>query len=592
MKLCPSAVRFLILILGVLLAQAALSQRGMTLRVSVSSTGAQVRDRSERASISGDGRYVAFHSEASDLVQGDTNGTFDVFVHDRRTGATERVSVGSDGRQGNGPSGGYSSRNASISADGRFIAFWSLASNLVEGDTNGTSDVFVHDRQSGRTYRVSVSTDGIEGNNWSWAPSMSADGRYVAFSSSASNLVSGDTNGVDDTFVHDLQTGQTTRVSVNDAGQQGDGASTFCSISADGRYIAYQSQAQNLVPDDTNFFWDVFVYDQQTRDTSRVSLSNSGEQGNGYSWYPSISGDGHYVGFESLATNLVQGDTNNHSDVFLRDRQTGQTLRVSLSSSGEQGNGDSFSPSISSDGRHIAFLSAATNLVEHDINLSKDVFVHDQETGLTSRVSVSSSGQQGDLNSYEPDISANGRYVAFPSDATQLVEHDTNAFRDIFVHQYLADYSSSLPESITVFRGVLEAGGLAEVLASDDQYMIVRSGAVALRTESPVMVVATYTCLAQLPEALDVRWENRVSIHNLVQRLEMRNYITGAFVEIDRREASTTDSVATVHVPNPTEYVEFGPRTMQTRHRIEPLGPVFTSTWRTYIDEISILELG
>jgi Tol biopolymer transport system component len=191
-----------VLMLLSLLVNPALASPGTTTRVSVASNGAQGNGDSFSSSISADGRYVAFHSIASNLVSGDTNGAWDVFVHDRQSGQTTRVSAASNGAQGNGDS-----ESPSISADGRYVAFSSDASNLVSGDTNGAWDVFVHDRQSGQTTRVSAASNGAQGNGDSESPSISADGRYVAFSSDASNLVSGDTNGAWDVFVHDRQSG-------------------------------------------------------------------------------------------------------------------------------------------------------------------------------------------------------------------------------------------------------------------------------------------------------------------------------------------------------------------------------------------------
>jgi Tol biopolymer transport system component len=263
-------------------------------------------------SISADGRYVAFHSDASNLVPGDTNGTWDIFVHDRLTGQTTRVSVASDGTQGNNGSG-----DPSISADGRYVAFTSEASNLVPGDTNGTWDIFVHDRVTGQTTRVSVASDGSEGYGSSFSSSISADGRYVAFSSWASNLVPGDTNGWADVFVHDRVTGQTTRVSVASDGTEGNHVSLLPSISADGRYVAFSSWASNLVPGDTNEVQDIFVHDRLTGQTSRVSVASGGTEGNGASEFPSISADGRYVAFYSAASNLVPGDTNGTWDIFV-----------------------------------------------------------------------------------------------------------------------------------------------------------------------------------------------------------------------------------------------------------------------------------
>jgi Tol biopolymer transport system component len=232
-------------------------------------------------------------------------------------GTTTCVSVASDGSQGN--DGSYS---PSISADGRYVAFDSDASNLVSGDTNSESDVFVHDRQTGETTRVSVASDGEQGNEDSWYPSISADGRHVAFGSSASNLVGGDTNSEYDVFVHDRQAGQTTRVSVASDGGQGNDRSEEFSISADGRYVVFDSAASNLVGCDTNDVWDIFVHDRQAGQTTRVSAASDGSQGNSDSGGSSISADGRYVVFDSAASNLVGGDTNGNWDVFVHDRES------------------------------------------------------------------------------------------------------------------------------------------------------------------------------------------------------------------------------------------------------------------------------
>jgi PKD repeat protein/Tol biopolymer transport system component len=401
-----------------------------TTRVSKASDGTQGNeDSGYEGYISADGRYVAFDSRASNLVPGDTNGTDDVFVHDRQTGATTRVSVASDGTQGNDWAWG-----ASISADGRYVAFISNASNLVTGDTNDCSDAFVHDRQTGQTTRVSVASDGTEGDGSSWKVSISADGRYVAFDAFASNLVLGDTNGTWDVFVHDRQTGVTTRISIASDGTEANDGSGGASISANGRYVAFHSDASNLVTGDTNGYKDAFVHDQQTGATTRVSIASDGTQGNENSWTPSTSADGRYIVFYSDASNLVPGDTNGYADTFIHDRQTGATTRVSIASDGTQGNENSWTPFISADGCCVAFLSDASNLVTGDTNGYMDAFVHDRLTGVTARVSIASDGTQGNENSWTPFISADGRYVAFCSDASNLVTNDTNDYRDVFVH--------------------------------------------------------------------------------------------------------------------------------------------------------------
>jgi hypothetical protein len=400
-----------------------------TERVSVDSSGAEGNDESERASISADGRYVSFSSGADNLVPGDTNRYPDVFVHDRQTGVTERVSVDSSGVEGN-----YVSNRASISADGRYVAFGSGADNLVPGDTNGYWDVFVHDRQTGVTERMSVDSSGVEGNNWSLCASISADGLYVAFDSEADNLVPGDTNWRWDVFVHDRQTGLTERVSVDSSGAQGSNTSKRPSISADARYVAFESSADNLVTGDTNGTKDIFVHDRQTGVTERVSVDSSGAQGNHSSSYPFISADARYVAFDSYAKNLVLGDFNNYGDVFVHDRQTGVTERVSVDSSGVEGIDDSFYSPISADGRYVAFTSKADNLVPSDTGRAGDVFVRDRQTGVTERVSVNSLGAEGNNWSAAAAISADGRFVAFQSEASNFVAGDTNGEWDVFVH--------------------------------------------------------------------------------------------------------------------------------------------------------------
>ena len=370
---------------------------------------------------------MAFESSASNLVGGDTNGSFDVFGRDRRTGKTRRLSVSSGGRQ---PNGG--SHLPTLSAHARFIAFWSDASNLVRGDTNHRSDVFVHDRRTGRTRRVSARSSGGQGNGDSVEPFMSAGGRFVSFQSSASNLVHGDSNGARDVFVHDLRRGKTSRVSVSSFGRQGSSDSYDPVISPHGRRLAFTSDAPNLVRSDTNGASDVFLHDQKTGRTRRVSVGSSGGQGNGASLEAELSPRGGIVAFTSLASNLVRRDTNGMSDLFVRNRRTRRTKRVSVSSSGAQANGLSrrSGPTV---GRFVAFHSLASNLAGADTNGTFDVFVRDRGTGRTRRVSVGGAGQLSNGLSGAPRLSADGRFAAFGSLASNLVAGDTNASRDVFV---------------------------------------------------------------------------------------------------------------------------------------------------------------
>jgi predicted RNA-binding protein with TRAM domain len=424
--------------------------RGQTTeRVSVSSTGEEGDAGTIWASsISRDGRFVAFTSEATNLVTDDTNGVKDVFLHDRQTGETTRVSVSSTGEQGNQRSGLSGTSHVALSDDGRFVAFWSEATNLVPNDTNGTADGFVHDRQTGETTRVTVSATGEQdnGTGGSGPQSISSDGRFVGIVSNATNLVPDGTNGLWHVFVHDRDTDEDgifdepgainmTLVSVSSTGRQGNGnTGASISIAGDGSLAVFESYATNLVAGDTNGHRDAFVHDLNTGETTRVSVSSAGEQGNGSSQLPRVSADGRFVAFASNATNLVPGDTNGERDIFVHDRQTGQTTRVNVSSSGQQANGVTwYGVSISAEGRFVAFASDATNLVPGDTNGDRDIFVHDRQTGETTRVSLTATGEQGNGGSSTSSISANGRFVAFDSTAADLVPGDTNGVSDTFV---------------------------------------------------------------------------------------------------------------------------------------------------------------
>jgi hypothetical protein len=397
-----------------------------TKRVNVNSAGAQANADSSDTAVSETGRFIAFTSIATNLVAGDGNGAEDVFVRDRKTGKTTRVSVSSAGVEGNFDSGW-----PTISGGGRFVAFQSNASNLVSGDLNGVRDIFVRDRKKHKTTRISVSSP--EADAFSGAPSISDDGRFVAFDSSATTLVPGDTNGVSDVFVRDRKLGTTTRMSRSSTGAQGNGQSSYAAISADGRFVAFSSDATNFGAGDTNLTTDVYIRDRKKHKTSRVSVSSSGAQANLDSWYPELSAGGRFVAFESNATNLVSGDSNANEDIFVRDRKTGKTTRVSRSSAGAQSNLASYDVDISANGRWVAFTSNGTNLVGGDSNGSADAFVRDRKTEKTKLLSVSSSGAHGNLNSGNPALSADGRFAAFESRASNLVGGDTNAFYDIFL---------------------------------------------------------------------------------------------------------------------------------------------------------------
>jgi hypothetical protein len=421
-------------------------------RISVNSLGKEGDRFSINPSISADGRFIAFESTATDLVPADTNNNSDIFVRDRLTEITTRISVNSTGNQGN-----FNAFNPAISADGRFVTFESNSTNLVAADTNNTSDIFLHDRLNGSTTRVSVDSTGQEGDRPSLNPSISADGRFVAFESNSTNLVAGDSNNNSDIFVRDIFTEITTRISVNSTGNQGNIGSFNPSISADGRFVAFDSLADNLVAADTNSTRDIFVYDIQTNTTTRVSVNSSGNQGNFGSISAVISADGRFVAFQSNASNLVAVDTNGTSDIFVHDSLTNTTSMASMNSTGDRANRSSFKASISADGRFVAFDSLAENLSAADTNGTNDIFVRDRDTATTTRISVNSEGQGADITSFNPAISGTGNVIAFDSFATNLVPQDTNSSRDVFISHPVA-VSSGTSENDTLIGSAADDG--------------------------------------------------------------------------------------------------------------------------------------
>ena len=401
-------------------------------RVSVASDGSEAGASSTTSALSADGRLVAFVSSASNLVPGDDNLQLDVFVHDRATGSTERVSVSSSGEQASGQS-----TTPALSDDGRFVAFASPAANLVAGDDNGRFDVFVHDRATGTTERVSLAADGSQAISDSVSPAISADGRLVAFASAAP-LVAEDTNDTFDIYVHDREALTTTRVSVGPGGVESDNLSLAPRISADGTVVVFHSFASNLVAGDTNNVTDVFAHDLATGETTRMSVSSAGVQGGQQSIGASVSGNGRVVAFDSDASNLVSGDVNGRTDVFVHDRVTGVTERASVSSTGGEGNNRSGfvdPPALSADGRYVAFTSGASNLVANDTNNRVDVLLRDRLNGTIVRVNVAADGTEADGSStLWASMSGDGSIVVFASSATNLVPGDGNFVSDVFAY--------------------------------------------------------------------------------------------------------------------------------------------------------------
>jgi hypothetical protein len=404
-----------------------------TIRVSLSSAGEQANGDNGSNSISDDGRYVAFDSLATNLVAGDTNGADDVFLRDRTAGTTTRVSVSTRGTQGNCDS--FPS-DESISDDGRFVVFASCADNLARHDRNGAFDVFIRDTQAATTEPVSVSSTGRYGDGDSFVDAISGSGRYIVFTSFTDNLVPGDTNDAADVFVRDTVAGTTSRIDVASDGTQTDCDSFSGTISDDGRFIAYDSCADNLVPGDTNGRADVFMRDTVANTTTRLSVTTNGTQGNDDSFAATISGDGATVAFTSNATNLARAaNANGHkADIFVVSVTTGAIQVVSTNDDFHAGNKESCcSKALSDDGRFLVFRSFANNLVPGDTNHASDDFLADLSSGGISRVSVSSSGGQGNADAANAVISGDGRWALFASLASNLVPGDTNGVFDTFV---------------------------------------------------------------------------------------------------------------------------------------------------------------
>ena len=413
--------------------------------------------------LSGNGRFMAFRSQASDLVPGDINAA-EVFVFDREDSSVERVSVTSGGTQfTNGLADG-----PSISDDGRYVTFYSDATDLVPGDTNNHTDVFLRDRQTGTTTRISVNSTGTQVNGESRAPAISGDGLFVAFLSDAPDLVANDSNNSTDVFVRDLVANLTTRVSVATGGGQAIGGTEdfdpwapSLALSNDGRYVFFSSHKTDLVAADGNGQGDVFRHDRQTGTTIRVSVASGGGESNGQSISPAVSGDGRYVAFASLATNLVADDTNSVIDVFLHDITLGVTSRVSVVGHGGEILLPSASPSISGDGRYVAFESFDDRIAPTDSNLYFDVYVRDRQTATTHWVSVSAAGAQGNGNALYPALSDDGAFVGYLSWASTLVPNDTNFTHDVFVTQWQALPVLPPPELVQngTFGGAVDGSG-------------------------------------------------------------------------------------------------------------------------------------
>ena len=415
--------------------------------ISVSETGGGANDRCLLPATNADASVIAFKSAASNLVAATLNGNVNVFVRDRLKGVTERIPARPD--TGTEPNG--DSFPPALDADGLGVAFGSEAFNLVRGDLNQSPDVFLYFRNptpaiEDLTLVPQTSGRGAGGGGAAdLPPSLSADGQVVAFTSTADDLVPNDNNGFSDVFVNTQGVNELISVATvgGHAGESANAGSSGGAVNAaDGCLVAFYSDATNLVAGDTNEARDAFVRDRCYGTTERVSVSTAGEQANGPSGasaeLPAISADGNVVAFASDAPNLDGGDSNGFTDVFVRDRALQTTVLVSRNINGEVGNGNSNWPSLSADGRFVAFRSAASNLVPGDTNGKTDIFVVDllvpaASAGRIQRVSVGNAGNEANGDSTAPQIAANGVTVVFQSDASNLVANDPNGdLTDIF----------------------------------------------------------------------------------------------------------------------------------------------------------------
>lgn len=370
-------------------------------------------------SISADGRYVMFDSY-NEFSFGSRTLAVDVFLKDMQTGELLKVSDYSQAFAGE------------ISSDGRYAMYFSQGS--MDGDANGVLDIYIKDLLTGETIIASSNEQNILGDESVVGDAkFSSDNTYVVFSSYSDNLVAGNSYPGSDVYLKNLSTGQLTLVSTDPSGNAGNNISIWSSISADGRYVVFYSLSSNLSSSDTNNELDVYWKDTQTNQTYLVSSSASGVVGNAKSWYGSISPDGKWVVFESQASNLVENDTNNSTDIFLKNIQTGEIQRISTNASSEQANFHSGDASFSADGRYVIFTSGASNLVEGDTNGRADIFIKDLLTGGIQLVSTNSLGQLANGSSSIASISDNGRYVVFISEANNLVDGDLNYNSDVFV---------------------------------------------------------------------------------------------------------------------------------------------------------------
>ncbi|WP_148615361.1 TolB family protein [Nocardioides rubriscoriae] len=378
--------------------------------------------------LSSDGDWVAWTSPSEPIANVDTNGTTDVYLTDRRTGATTLVS-----RSLTAAAGDQASGRGDVSEGGRYVVFQSTATDLVPGPAGSATQVYRFDRSTGAVVRVSATPAGAPGNGSSVDVAISDDGRWVVFTSAATDL-GGDSDADDDVYLWDASTRRSRLVSVTPGGLDGNGPSMLPAVSRDGRFVSFSSDASDLVSGDTNAQTDVFVRDVTGRKTVLVSHAPGGGPADGPSYTSSVSDDGTRVAFDSRATDLTRGGAPTRYDVFLWTRGA-RAVRLLTPRIGSGDDLDAYEPSLSGDGRWVAFPSDSTRLVRGDTNGVTDVFVASTANGFLARVSVSATGREvhqgGGSNA--AGVSRDGRRVVFASSSVDVVPGDTAGNTDVFV---------------------------------------------------------------------------------------------------------------------------------------------------------------
>ena len=546
--------------------------------VSRSSSGTPGNSRCEAVAISPDGRFAAFSSFATNLVPGDGNSALDVFLHDRQGGITERVSVASGGSEAQGDSG----RAISVSADGRFVCFNSDADNLVPGDSNGASDVFLRDRVLGTTECVSVRSDRSFANGPSgWGLAMTPDGRFIAFDTGASDVIPGDTNACWDVYLRDRAVGRTTRVSVTDSGGESNGSSESPTLSASGRLLAFESRATNMRPGSSGDH--IWVRDRTTQRTEMVSVSSDEQPGNQQHIRPAISADGRFVVFLTNSNNLAGDDAIYDEDFVLRDRFLGRTELVttpgelSTVESRWWGYGKS---SLSGNGALVAFEWRDPGLVEGDANGRGDVFIRDRTSAATRRASLTTEGIEGvaGAKSTHGVVSADGRFTSFVSDATNLVPGDTNGVPDVFVYDRVGDSLERVSISSSGQQAAEPSVHARPALSLDGRFVAFVGSSPGLEPD------ASYNAVGVFVRDRKLGTTQRVSLTNAGERLFCSRggnaptisadgrfvaFIAGGKVFVRDRGTSTTERVDVSSAEEPANFgmPAYGPASISANGR-------------------------